>query len=61
MATSGPSCSTQAYSPCNVGDLSSPTRDQGHTPYIGRQILNNWTTREVPKNLNLKRKQHNEI
>ena len=24
------------------------TRDQIHAPYIGRQILNHWTTREVP-------------
>ena len=26
---------------------SSPTRDQTHTPWIGRWILNPWTTREV--------------
>ena len=26
----------------------SPTRDQIHIPYIGRWILNHWTTREVP-------------
>ena len=30
-------------------DLSSPTRDQTHVPCIGRQILNCWTIREVPK------------
>ena len=29
-------------------DLSSPARDQTCTPYIGKQILNHWTTREVP-------------
>ena len=29
-------------------DLSSPTRDRTHVPCIGRQILNHWTTREVP-------------
>ena len=29
-------------------DLSSLTRDQTHVLYIGRQILNHWTTREVP-------------
>ena len=29
-------------------DLNSPTRDQTHTPCIGRQSLNHWTTREVP-------------
>ena len=27
---------------------SSPTRDQTHVPCIGKQILNHWTTREVP-------------
>ena len=29
-------------------DLSSPTRDRTRIPCIGRQILNHWTTREVP-------------
>ena len=29
-------------------DLSSLTRDQTHTPCIGRQRLNHWTAREVP-------------
>ena len=29
-------------------DLSSPTRDRICVPFIGRQILNHWTTREVP-------------
>ena len=29
-------------------DLSSPTRDRTHVPYIARQILNCWTTRGVP-------------
>ena len=29
-------------------DLSSLTRDWTHVPWIGRQILNHWTTREVP-------------
>ena len=29
-------------------DLSSPTREQIHTPCIARQILNHWTAREVP-------------
>ena len=28
---------------------SSRTRDQTHVPCISRQILNHWTTREVPK------------
>ena len=34
---------------CGMGDLSSPTGDQTHAPYIGS--LNHWTTREVPKNI----------
>ena len=29
-------------------DLSSPNRDGTHVPCTGRQILNHWTTREVP-------------
>jgi len=29
-------------------DLNSLTRDQIDIPCIGRQILNDWTTREVP-------------
>ena len=28
-------------------DLSSLTRDRIHIPFIGRRILNHWTTREV--------------
>ena len=28
--------------------LSALTRDQIHIPCIGRQIINHWTTREVP-------------
>ena len=30
-------------------DLSSPIRDQTRVPCIGRQLLNHWTTREVPR------------
>jgi len=30
-------------------DLSSLTRDQISTPWIGRRNLNHWTTREVPR------------
>ena len=30
---------------------SSQTRDQTHVPCTGRQILNHWTTREVPVSL----------
>ena len=29
-------------------DLSPPTRDKTCVPQIGRQILNHWTTREIP-------------
>ena len=41
--------SAQAQLPCGMWDLSSPTRDQTRVPCIGRQILNYWTTREVPR------------
>ena len=34
--------------PWDMWDLSSPTRDQICTPFIGRQSLSHWTTREVP-------------
>ena len=30
-------------------DLSSLTRDRTCAPYIAKQILNHWTTREVPR------------
>ena len=33
-----------------MGDLSSPIRDRICIPCTGRQILNHWTTTEVPKN-----------
>ena len=36
------------FSPRGMWDLSFPTRDQTHTPYFGRRILNYWTAREVP-------------
>ena len=29
-------------------ELSCPARDEAHTPCIGRQSLNHWTTRKVP-------------
>ena len=40
---------------CSIWDLSSPTRDQTHTP-IGRWSLNQWTTRDQvnPKGSNFK-------
>ena len=42
------SFSTWVYLLQSMWDLSSLTRDQTHIPYIGRQIINHWTTREVP-------------
>ena len=36
-------------SSCHIWDLCSLTRDQTHVPCIGRQNLNQWTTKEVPK------------
>ena len=50
--------------PWGMWDLSSQTRDQTHTPCIGRRSLNHWTARKVPKsgilnlNLILSQKQH---
>ena len=40
------------FSPGGMWDLSFPTRDWTATPFIGRQSLNHWTTREVPHILN---------
>ena len=37
------------YWPWGMWELSSLTRDQTHTPCIGKQNLNHWTTREVPQ------------
>ena len=42
------SCGTRTQLPCSLWDLSSQTRDQTHIPWIGRPILNHWTTREFP-------------
>ena len=42
------SCGMWAYLPRGMWNLSSPTRDQAYIPCITRQILNHWTTREVP-------------
>ena len=39
---------SQAQLPGGLWDLSFQTRDQTHIPCIARQILNHWTTREVP-------------
>ena len=43
------SCDVWAYLPRDMWDLSSLTRDWTCTPCIGTQLLNHWTTREVPK------------
>ena len=42
------SCSAWALLPQGKWDPSSPTRDWTHVPCIGSQVLNHWTTREVP-------------
>ena len=36
------------FGPWGKWDVSSPTRDQTHTPCIGRWSLNHWITRQVP-------------
>ena len=41
-------CSTWVQLPCGMWDLSSPLRDRTRVPCIGRRILTQWTTREVP-------------
>ena len=41
------SCGTQVQLFHGMWALSSPTRDQTHIPYIGRWILNLWTTGKV--------------
>ena len=41
-------CGMQSQLLCSMWDFSSQTRDQTCVPYISRQILNHWTTREVP-------------
>ena len=41
-------CGTWTLMPRGMWDLSSPARDQTCVSWIGRQILNHWTTREVP-------------
>ena len=40
--------------PTACGNSVSPTRKLIHVPCIVRQILNHWTTREVPRNTYLK-------
>ena len=56
LATSGLSCGVQTL-PCTAGAQAqlprslwdSQTKDQICVPWTGRQILNHWTSREVPK------------
>ena len=43
------SCSVWVHPLWHVG--SSQTRDWSHIPCIGRQILNHWTTREIPPSI----------
>ena len=53
LAVLGRSCGLQDPSlvllSSGMWDFSSPPMDQTHVPCIGRQILNHWTTREVPR------------
>lgn len=34
---------------CAMWDLRYPARDRTHFPYVGRQILHHWITREVQR------------
>ena len=43
------SCGAWALSPLGMRSLSSSVRDQIQVSCVKRQILNHWTTREVPK------------
>ena len=38
------------FLPCDVWDLSSPTRDRTLAPALELQSLDNWTARDVPSN-----------
>ena len=42
-------CTASAYLLCGMLDLTSQIKDQTCIPCIARQILNHWTTREVPQ------------
>ena len=42
------SCPRQAQSLRGMWNLSAPAREQTHVPCIAGQVLNHWTTREVP-------------
>ena len=43
------SCGARALLPLSMWNPSSLTRDQTWVSCIGRQILNHWTTKEVPQ------------
>ena len=43
-------CATWAHLPRGIWILSYLTRDRTQVPCLARQILNHWTTREVPLN-----------
>ena len=49
LATSALCCGAQPSLPCDMWELSSLARDQTRIPCTGSQVLNHWTTREVPK------------
>ena len=42
------SCGMQAELPHGIWDLSALTRDWTCVPWIGKQVLNHWTTKEAP-------------
>ena len=46
---------------CSMWDLSSPTRDWTHILCIARQILNHWTTKEVPSLLCIRPSSNNDF
>ena len=54
-------CSAWALLPCGKWDLNSPARNQTCVSCIGRQILNHWTTREVPDSLPFTAQDHPEF
>ena len=47
------SCTCRLCGPVACRILSFPTRDRTCTPCVGRQVLNHWTSREVPQSHNL--------
>ena len=39
--------------PQGMWNLNSPTRDQTHTPCVGRRNLNHWTAQDVPGRISI--------